>query len=98
MSLHTLSLYSNTWTVRISDPGEEGTFNHLFETTTVNLSATKATNTTWHYRFTRQVEDKIQQEQEFTQLDDLFRFLGDFLDPVSLGQIGVKIGQLSTLN
>ncbi|AWX15993.1 dithiol-disulfide isomerase [Mergibacter septicus] len=95
MSLQTQLLYSNTWTVRISDPGEEGTFNHLFETTKVNLIAKKETNSSnWHYYFTRQIEDKIEQYQEFTQLDDLFKFLGDFLDPVSLGQIGVKVGQL----
>ncbi|AWX14585.1 hypothetical protein CEP49_08690 [Mergibacter septicus] len=41
MSLQTQLLYSNTWTVRISDHGEEGTFNHLFKTTKVNLIARK---------------------------------------------------------
>lgn len=90
----TYPLYQNSWVVRQSDPGEEGARNHLFETISIQLDALYAEQG-MTYQFTRKVEDTIEYVKKFNQLDDLFKFLGDFLDPVSLGLLGVKIGQLT---
>ena len=46
------------------------------------------------YEFVRKVEDQIKIKRSFTELGELFKFLGDYLDPVSLGNLGVKIGHL----
>ena len=47
------------------------------------------------YEFVRKVEDDIKVQQQFTVLDELFEFLGQYLSPVALGHVGVKIGQLN---
>ncbi|MDG6895980.1 DUF5377 family protein [Volucribacter amazonae] len=93
MNIETQPLFSNNWTVRISDPGEEGANSHLFETTYVDLVAYWQ-NEQLHYRFTRKTEDKIELQQEFLDLKELFKFLQDYLDPISLGLLGVDIGKL----
>lgn len=87
------SLYNNTLTTRISDPGEEGSYSHLFETTVVELKA-KQNEQDMVYCYTKTVENRLQQEKNFTDLNQLFKFLGESLDPVSLGQLAVKIGKL----
>ena len=46
------------------------------------------------YEFVRKVEDQVKIKRSFTELSELFKFLGDYLDPVSLGNLGVKIGNL----
>lgn len=89
----TYSLYQNSWVIRQSDPGEEGARNHLFETVSIQLDAIY-NEQTFHYQFTRKVEDRIEFTQDFTELETLFKFLGESLDAVSLGLLGVKIGQL----
>lgn len=94
MTSKTELLFSNNWTVRISDPGEEGTHSHLFETTSITLEA-QINDENIHYLFTRKVEDKIELTSDFTDLNELFKFLIDYIDPVSLGLLGVKIGELT---
>lgn len=93
MSIKTELLYSNNWNVRISDPGEEGAHSHFFETIYITLQAhingKKVT-----YEFTRKVENEVKIHRTFDDLNELFKFLGDYLDPVALGQLGVRIGQL----
>lgn len=42
----------------------------------------------------RKVEDQIKIQRSFTELNELFKFLGDYVDPVSIGLLGVKIGNL----
>ncbi|MFC0308164.1 DUF5377 family protein [Gallibacterium trehalosifermentans] len=91
----TYPLYQNSWVIRQSDPGEEGARNHLFETVSIQLDAVYA-NQTFHYQFTRKVEERMEFTQQFSDLESLFKFLGESLDPVSLGLLGVKIGQLQT--
>ena len=49
---------------------------------------------TIRYEFVRRVEDQVKIKRDFTDLQELFKFLGDYLDPVSLGLLGVKIGNL----
>ncbi|TCJ98006.1 hypothetical protein EV694_1604 [Volucribacter psittacicida] len=93
MSIEKQPLFSNSWTVRIGDPGEEGANSHLFETTYVDLEAY------WqgeqlHYCFTRKIEEHIELQQEFIDLKELFKFLQDYMDPISLGLLGVNIGKL----
>lgn len=44
--------------------------------------------------FIRKVEDQVKIDRTFTELNELFKFLSDYLDAVSLGLLGVKIGQL----
>ncbi|PJG85634.1 DUF5377 family protein [Conservatibacter flavescens] len=87
-------LFANNWTVRISDPGEEGAHSHLFETTYVTLEA-EINQAEINYLFTRKTEDKIEIQQTFTDLKELFKFVADYMDAVSLGLLGVKIGQLT---
>ena len=36
------------------------------------------------YEFVRKVEDQVKSKRSFTELSELFKFLGDYLDPVSL--------------
>lgn len=93
MSIKTEVLFSNHWNVRVSDPGEEGNVNHFFETVYITLEAHILSAKTI-YSFVRKVEDDIKVQREFTDLDELFEFLGQYLSPVALGNVGVKIGQL----
>ncbi|ABR75388.1 dithiol-disulfide isomerase [Actinobacillus succinogenes] len=93
MSANTELLFSNTWNVRISDPGEEGAHSHFFETVYLTLEA-HVDGGTVSYEFTRKVENEVKINRTFTELNELFIFLADYLDPVSLGNLGVKIGQL----
>lgn len=90
----TYPLYQNSWVVRQSDPGEEGARNHLFETVYVQLDA-HYNGTALSFHFSRKVEDKVKFSQQFDDLETLFKFLGESLDPVSLGLLGVKIGELN---
>ena len=87
-----IELFNNTWNVRISDPGEEGAQSLFFET--VYLTLTAHLEETIRYEFVRRVEDQVKIKRDFTDLQELFKFLGDYLDPVSLGLLGVKIGNL----
>lgn len=93
MSVKTELLYSNNWNVRISDPGEEGATSHFFETIYITLTA-HIDDHGVQYEFTRKVENEVKIHRTFTDLNELFIFLADYLDPVSLGNLGVKIGQL----
>lgn len=88
----TVELFNNTWNVRISDPGEEGAQSHFFET--IYLTLTAYLETPIRYEFIRRVEDQVKIKRDFTDLQELFKFLGEYLDPVSLGILGVKIGNL----
>ncbi len=48
-----------------------------------------------HLAFTlAKVEDKVEFSQQFDDLETLFKFLGESLDPV-LGLLGGKIGELN---
>lgn len=93
MTMQTHVLFSNNWNVRISDPGEEGAHSHFFETIYITLEAHMHGNEI-RYEFTRKVEDQIKINRTFTDLGELFKFLGDYLDPVSMGFLGIKIGNL----
>ncbi|HHF4445519.1 TPA: DUF5377 family protein [Haemophilus influenzae] len=92
MSKQPQILLNNTWNVRISDPGEEGA-KSLFETIYLTLTAYFEENNI-RYEFVRKVEDQIKIQRSFTELNELFKFLGDYFDPVSIGLVGVKIGNL----
>ena len=46
------------------------------------------------YEFVRKVEDQVKSNAHLQNWVELFKFLGDYLDPVSLGNLGVKIGNL----
>lgn len=93
MSVKTEVLFSNHWNVRVSDPGEEGNVNHFFETVFLTLEA-KIEGDCAIYEFTRKVEENVKIQRSFTDLNELFEFLGDYLSPVALGNVGVRIGQL----
>lgn len=93
MTTKTEILFSNQWDVRISDPGLEGAMSHYFETVYLNLAA-HIDNGKVVYEFTRKVEKEVQTHCIFHNVDELFKFLADYLGPVALGNIGVKIGQL----
>ena len=93
MSKQPQILLNNTWNVRISDPGEEGAKSHFFETIYLTLTAYFEENNI-RYEFVRKVEDQIKIQRSFTELNELFKFLGDYVDPVSIGLLGVKIGNL----
>ena len=93
MSVKTEILFNHAWNVRISDPGEEGANSHFFEKVYITLTAHIADNNI-SYEFTRKVEDQVKINHTFTELNELFKFLSDYLDAVSLGLLGVKIGQL----
>lgn len=94
MSVKTEVLFSNHWNVRVSDPGEEGNVNHFFETVFITLEA-KINGSQVQYEFTRKVEDDVKIQRSFTDVNELFEFLGDYLSPVALGNVGVRIGQLN---
>lgn len=87
-------LFSNQWDVRISDPGLEGTMSQYFETVSLKLEA-HISEEKARYEFTRKVEKEVQSHCIFDNVDDLFKFLADYLGPVALGNIGVKIGKLN---
>ena len=93
MSVKTEVLFSNHWNVRVSDPGEEGNVNHFFETVFLTLEA-KIEGERAVYEFTRKVEENVKIQRSFTDLNELFEFLGDYLSPVALGNVGVRIGRL----
>lgn len=93
MSNKTETLFNTTWNVRISDPGEEGARSHFFETVYLTLTAHFEENGI-RYEFVRRVEEQVKVQRSFTELNELFKFLGDYLDAVSLGILGVKIGNL----
>ena len=93
MLIKTEVLFNNTWNVRISDPGEEGAQSPFFETIYLTLTAYFEGKNV-RYEFVRKVEDQVKIKRSFTELSELFKFLGDYLDPVSLGNLGVKIGNL----
>lgn len=94
MTVQTEVLFSNNWNVRISDPGEEGAHSHFFETIYLTLVA-HIDGSNISYEFTRKVEEQVKIHRTFTDLSELFKFLGDYLDPVSMGFLGIKIGNLS---
>ncbi|QLB12384.1 hypothetical protein EV697_10126 [Bisgaardia hudsonensis] len=94
MSTKTEILFTDNCNVRISDPGEEGAKSHFFETINTTLLA-HIDGMNISYEFIRKIEDQVKINRSFTQLEELFKFLGDYLDPISLGLLGVKIGQLS---
>ncbi len=93
MSNRTEILFNTTWNVRISDPGEEGARSHFFETVYLTLTAYFEEKGI-RYEFVRRIENEVKIQRSFTQLNELFKFLGDYLDAVSLGMLGVKIGNL----
>ncbi|CUU53243.1 DUF5377 family protein [Actinobacillus pleuropneumoniae] len=93
MSVTTEILFSNHWNVRVSDPGEEGNVNHFFETVFITLEV-KIDGDNIRYEFTRKVEEDVKIQRSFTDVNELFEFLGDYLSPVVLGNVGVRIGQL----
>ena len=86
-------LFHNTWNVRISDPGEEGAKCHFFETIYLTLTAHFEENRV-RYEFVRKVEDQIKIQHSFSELNELFKFLGYYFDPFFIGLLGVKIGNL----
>ena len=95
--MSTQLLFNNTWNVRISDPGEEGAHSHFFETIYITLQA-HIEGERVEYEFTRKVENEVKINRTFGDLNELFKFLADYLDPVSLGNLGVRIGQLGLAN
>ncbi|QIW14912.1 dithiol-disulfide isomerase [Pasteurellaceae bacterium RH1A] len=87
------NLYENSWQIRVSDPGEEGAHSHLFETTSVTLSAEpKGKDLVYH--FLRKTEERVEQEITLEQSNELFKLMADYLDPVGMGNLGVQIGLL----
>lgn len=94
MSNHnTIVLFTNHWDVRISDPGLEGAMSHYFETVYLDLVAHIEPQGI-RYEFTRKIENEVKEHALFSQIDDLFKYLSDYLGPVALGNIGVQIGKL----
>lgn len=93
MSVKTEVLFGNHWNVRVSDPGFEGSISHYFETVYITLEA-HINGENVQYEFTRKVEDDVKIHRSFTDIDELFEFLGEYLSPVALGNVGVRIGRL----
>ncbi|MGQ0286863.1 DUF5377 family protein [Pasteurellaceae bacterium 22721_9_1] len=93
MAVTTEVLFNNTWNVRISDPGEEGAKSHFFETIYITLEA-HIDNDNVVYEFTRKIENDVKIDRTFSDVNELFKFLAEYLDPVALGNLGVKIGAL----
>lgn len=93
MSNNSEVLFNTTWNVRISDPGEEGARSHFFETVYLTLTA-HFEESGIRYEFVRKVEEQVKIQRSFTELNELFKFLGEYLDAVSIGLLGVKIGNL----
>lgn len=94
MSAKTEVLFSNQWNVRVSDPGFEGSLSHYFESVFLTLEAIIEGENV-RYEFIRKVEDEIKIKRSFTDINELFEFLGEYLSPVALGNVGVRIGQLN---
>lgn len=93
MSVKTEILFSDNWNVRKSDPGFEGALSDYFETVSLTLLAEiDGENVT--YDFTRKEEADVKTHRRFTDVDELFEFLGHYLSPIALGHLGIKIGQL----
>ncbi|WP_301098740.1 DUF5377 family protein [Otariodibacter sp.] len=86
-------LFTNQWDVRISDPGLEGSMSNYFETVSLKLEA-HIENNQASYEFIRKAEKEVEIHRIFDNVDDLFKFLAEYLGPVALGNIGVKIGKL----
>ena len=93
MSIKTEVLFNNTWNVRISDPGEEGAQSHFFETIYLTLTAYFEGGNV-RYEFVRKVEDQVKNQTLIYRIKWVIQVLRDYLDPVSLGNLGVKIGNL----
>ncbi len=93
MTSKSILLFSNNWNVRISDPGEEGASSHFFETIYITLEAHVNADVVT-FEFTRKVENEVKINRKFTDINELFKFLADYLDPVAVGNLGIKIGQL----
>lgn len=93
MSVKTEVLFSNHWNVRVSDPGFEGSPSHYFEKVFLTLEA-HIDGKNASYEFTRKVEEGVKIHRTFTDVNELFEFLGEYLSPVALGNVGVRIGQL----
>lgn len=93
MQTKTETLFSNHWDVRISDPGLEGAMSHYFETVYVELVA-HLENGNVRYEFTRKVEKEIKEQASFNDIEEMFKFIGNYLGPATLGNIGVQIGKL----
>ncbi|EGT80170.1 dithiobiotin synthetase [Haemophilus haemolyticus M21639] len=74
-------------------PGEEGAKSHFFETIYLTLTVYFEENRV-RYEFIRKLEDQIKIQRSFTELNELFKFLCDYFDPVFIGLLGVKIGNL----
>lgn len=94
MQTQTEQLFNNQWDVRISDPGLEGAISHYFETVSITLNA-HIHSTGVRYEFTRYLENQVDIQRTFDEVDPLFEFLADYLGPVALGHIGIKIGKLT---
>ena len=77
----------------MSDPGFEGSPSHYFETVFLTLAA-NIDGEKVRYEFTRKVEQEVKIHRSFTDVNELFEFLGEYLSPVALGNVGVCIGQL----
>ena len=92
MSIKTEVLFNNTWNA-VSVIQVKKVRKPLFETIYLTLTAYFEGENV-RYEFVRKVEDQVKIKRSFTELSELFKFLGDYLDPVSLGNLGVKIGNL----
>lgn len=94
MSVKTEVLFNNQWNVRVSDPGFEGSLSHYFESVFLTLEAIIEDENV-RYEFIRKVEDEVKIKRSFTDVNELFEFLGEYLSPIALGNVGVRIGQLN---
>lgn len=94
MSVKTEVLFNNQWNVRVSDPGFEGSLSHYFESVFLTLKAIIEDENV-RYEFIRKVEDEVKIKRSFTDVNELFEFLGEYLSPIALGNVGVRIGQLN---
>ncbi|MGX2948804.1 DUF5377 family protein [Frederiksenia canicola] len=94
MTIKTELLFSNQWDVRVSDPGLEGAMSHYFETVSLKLEA-HIDSEKVRYEFTRKVEKEVENHYIFDNVEDLFKFLAEYLGPVALGKIGIQIGKLN---
>ncbi|MDD0823272.1 DUF5377 family protein [Mannheimia sp. AT1] len=94
MSVKTEVLFSNQWNVRVSDPGFEGSLSHYFESVFLTLEAIIEGGNV-RYEFIRKVEDEVKIKRSFTDVNELFEFLGEYLSPIALGNVGIRIGQLN---
>lgn len=93
MSVKTEILFTNHWDVRISDPGLEGAMSHYFETVYLDLVA-HVENEAVRYEFTRKVEKEVKEHAVFSDVEEMFKFVANYLGPAALGKIGIQIGKL----